>query len=241
MWDDFYCEPSEFDQQIEEFKDSLRISVKEEITQELERLRKENASLIDIRNNWDRKVRELEDVYRAKKFELDKAIADAKEAAKKAKQARLQDLISEVAPVAYMVIYKSISLPKCCLCDDQRRRKYITPLGRVAYEDCECAKRKKLYHVERSPIVRISSFSNGGIRTFYLVNKYAGESWMRESDDFYDEKPFEEINVYRPLFHDENRARRYAEWMNKKEWGQRMIDKSKRKATVERSMEGARE
>lgn len=219
MYDDFYCEPSEFEMQVEEFKDSLRASVREEITQELERLRKENASLIDIRNNWSKKVRELEDDYRAKKFELNKAIADANEAAKKAKQTRFKEIVSEVAPVAYMVACTEIKPPKCCLCDDKRRRKYITPLGRVAYEDCECAKSKKFYHVERSPIVRISSLTNGGIRTFYLVNRFAEESWMRESDDFYDETPFEKINTYRPLFHDENRARRYAEWMNKKENG----------------------
>lgn len=212
MYDDFYCEPSEFEQQVEEFKESLRASVKEEITQELERLKKENASLIDIRNNWIKKVRELEDDYRAKKLELDKAIRTAK-------QTHFNELMSEIAPIAYAVTYKKIKPPKCCLCDDQRRRKYITPLGRVAYEDCECAKRKKLYHVERSPIVRISSLTNGGISTLYLVDRFAESSWSRESDNFYDEIPFEKIDAYRPLFHDENRARRYAEWMNKKENG----------------------
>lgn len=212
MYDDFYCEPSEFEMQVEEFKDSLRASVKKEITQELERLRKENASLIDTRNNWVKKVRELEDDYEAKKLELDEAIRNAK-------QTRFKELVSEVAPVAYMVVCADIKLPKCCLCDDKRRRKYITPLGRVAYEDCECAKRKKLYHVERSPIVRISSLTNGGISTLYLVDRFAESSWSRESDNFYDEIPFEKINAYRPLFHDENRARRYAEWMNKKNGG----------------------
>jgi len=217
MYDDFYYEPSEFEAQVEEFKDSLRASVKEEITQELERLRKENASLIDIRNNWSKKVRELEDDYRAKKFELDKAIRDAKDADEKAKRTRFDQLISEFAPVVYVVDYEQIKLPKCDLCDNQRRRKYITPLGRVAYEDCECAKSKKFYHIKRAPIVRLSAFINGGVRPFYLVNESAEESWARNSDEFFDETPFEEIKSCFPLFHNENRARRYAEWMNKKE------------------------
>lgn len=211
MYDNFYYEPSEFEAQVEEFKESLRASVKEEITQELERLRKENASLIDIRNNWIKKVRELEDGYRTKNLELDEAI-------RKVKQTRFSELVSEIAPIAYMVTYKQIKLPKCDLCDDQRKRKYITPLGRVAYEDCECAKYKKLYHVEHCPIIKLSTNENNGrIRTFYLIDKFAESSYMRESDEFFDETPFEKIGTYRPLFHDENRARRYAEWMNKKE------------------------
>lgn len=213
MYDDFYCEPSEFEQQVEEFKESLRASVKEEITQELERLKKENASLIDIRNNWIKKVRELEDDYRAKKLELDKAIRTAK-------QTRFNELMSEIAPIAYVVTYKKIKPPKCCLCDDQRRRKYITPLGRVAYEDCECAKYKKLYHIERCPIIKLCvNENNGRITTFYLIDRLAELSCLRESSEFFDETPFEEIKAYRPLFHDENRARRYADWMNKKENG----------------------
>lgn len=46
MWEDFYNEgPSDFDIAIEEFKEGLRKTVKEEILNEMTRLKKENEKL----------------------------------------------------------------------------------------------------------------------------------------------------------------------------------------------------
>ena len=52
-WDDEdYFEPSEFDEKIEELKEELRNSVRQEIKDEVERLRKENEELRDIKDNF---------------------------------------------------------------------------------------------------------------------------------------------------------------------------------------------
>lgn len=61
MWDDFY-EPSEFDQQVEEWKEALKKSVKKEYMDEMERLRRENAELMDIKKNWSEKIHEIDTV-----------------------------------------------------------------------------------------------------------------------------------------------------------------------------------
>lgn len=45
MYDEFYDEPSEFEIQIEEWKDTLRESVKKEYKEEMERLRKEKCRI----------------------------------------------------------------------------------------------------------------------------------------------------------------------------------------------------
>ena len=62
MYDDFYNEPSEFEEQIEEFKQSLMDSVKEEFTDEMELLRKENKRLQDIKF----RMREIEAEHQKK-------------------------------------------------------------------------------------------------------------------------------------------------------------------------------
>ena len=67
-YDDFYNEPSEADIYIEELKDKIRTEVKEDIINELEKLRKENKELQDVKNN----INKLEKEYNQKKNELEK-------------------------------------------------------------------------------------------------------------------------------------------------------------------------
>ena len=93
MYDEFYDEPSEFDIQIEEWKDTLRECVKKEYKEEMERLRKENAELLDIKKNWQEKIRELE----TEKFKLKVATIDAENKAKKARLRELLDAFTKQA------------------------------------------------------------------------------------------------------------------------------------------------
>lgn len=217
MRDDFYRELSEFDEMVEDFKESLRSSVKEEINSEMDNLRKENAALREIRDNWHAKVRELEQEYIKKKDELRRKVQEAEQAARDAKRLRLAELLAGQSVFAYTIKAEYIKQQKCDLCDNYRQRKYITPLGREAKEDCLCKKSKVRYHIKKVPIVSISQDSNGRVSSAYLVNDDAEASFLRNADTFFDETPFEEVNRYHPLFHDENRARRYVAWLNKKE------------------------
>lgn len=216
MWDDFFHEPTVFEEQVEEFKESLRAAVRGEITQEMDRLRKENDSLRDIRDNWNKKVRELEDECARKRRELDAAVQEAHREAAKAKTMRLEQLVNEVAPVAWTFELERITKPKCDLCDKLRKRHFVTPLGRNSYEDCECAETKYKYHVKRAPLVRMYTNPRGELMTFFLTSEGDG-LYRQEENRFFDDTPFEEIRFSRPLFHDENRARRYAAWHNQKE------------------------
>ena len=65
--DDFYNEPSEFDMQVEEFKESLAKAVKSEFLEEMERLKKENRNLREIKENFEQIKRD----YERKKMECD--------------------------------------------------------------------------------------------------------------------------------------------------------------------------
>ena len=52
-YDDFYGEPSEFEMQISEFKDSLKQSVSHEWIDKMNALEKENAELQEVKTLFD--------------------------------------------------------------------------------------------------------------------------------------------------------------------------------------------
>lgn len=218
MWDEFFHEPTAFEEQVEEFKESLRAAVREEIVQEMDDLRKENESLRAIRDDWNGKVRELEQDYSKKKSELDDAIRKARYAESEAKKLRFNELVAEVAPVVWSIEYRTIHLPKCDLCDEHRYRQYTTPLGRISKEPCTCAATKEQAYAKRVPILKIYGLDRQNeLRPYYLTCD-AECATYRDSYEFFDDTPFEDISRWRrPLFHDEARARRYAAWLNKKE------------------------
>lgn len=218
MLDDFYCESSEFDTQIEEFKETLRASVKEEILQELESLRKENELNRELRNNWHQKVYELEKDYNEKKRELSLKIYEAENAVKNAKHLRLKELLVDYPAFAYAIHIEYVNPPKCNQCDQYRRIAYKTPLGRTAYEDCICAQHKPRYHVRKVALVEINQNYPGSITPRYLIHPDRDEDYLRYANKFYDETPFDEIKYCSDaLFKSETKARLFASYKNKKE------------------------
>ena len=67
MYDDFYNEPSESDVYIEQLKENLKKEIKEDILNEISRLRKENKELKEVKEN----ISKLEFSYRQKEIKLE--------------------------------------------------------------------------------------------------------------------------------------------------------------------------
>lgn len=150
MYDYWNDEPSEYDMMIEDLKESLRESVREEIKDEIESLRNKLAELSDIRDNWSQKVKELE----KEKCKYQEA---ARNAGYEAKKTRLSELMESIEHEAWTVRYRYEYIkPKCDKCDDKRQIHFKSPSGRDMSEDCECAKRKAVYHVEPLKLFKIS-------------------------------------------------------------------------------------
>lgn len=57
--DDFFYEPSEFEEKVDEFKECLALAVKEDILAELKKLREENESLKEFKGKKEQYEREL--------------------------------------------------------------------------------------------------------------------------------------------------------------------------------------
>ena len=138
-YDDFY-EPSEYEIMVKQFKDELKKSVKQEIKDELERLRKENQELQEIKRNFNKALVEEQEYLRQKRFELEMAKRDL---ARK----RVDELLKEAGlyKELYTIEYEYVRKKKCDKCDEDRRIWYKTPSGKDAYEYCECNESYKKY------------------------------------------------------------------------------------------------
>lgn len=167
--DDFYYEPSEFEMQLDDFKQSLMQSVKNEFKSELERLRKENAELRDFKQQKRNIEREIETLKR-------KAEQDKEEAFRQAKRARLSELMGGFEVEMWTPEYYYMESRKCNLCDDKRQIHYRTPLGRNAVETCTCAGRIAVYHPAKNILHKISTRRDWGtIKNAWLYYSLASD------------------------------------------------------------------
>lgn len=226
-YDDYWAEPSEFEQQIEEFKDALRKSVRDEIKEKIASLEKQLAELEEFKNDKQKIVQEYEAKIKEVKREADTQIRIAKESEEKLKKARLHQLLGDYLIVGWKVGYSAEYGKKCDMCDDDRRIHFTSPQGKKYSEDCQCARRYYRYYPQEATLsrmyVRKKNFSSNEKADFY--NRYytvenkddsdlyevAGEVYT--SSDF----DYEKANSYRAVFLNEEDCRKYCEWLTEQE------------------------
>ena len=131
--DDFYDEPSEFDMQMEEFKESLAKAIKSEFLEEMERLKAENRKLQGIKENFEQVKRG----YEQKKWECDRVM---REAESNAKRMRIEELMERFKTILWRPNWKYLYGPKCDKCDKDRRIEITLPSGNKVKDECECEK-----------------------------------------------------------------------------------------------------
>ena len=135
-YDDYWAELSEFDQQIEEFKDSLRNSVKDEIKEKIASLENELSELKEFRDEKDKFIQECESKVREAKREAEVVIRTAKESEEKWKKARLHQLLGDYLTVGWKVGNSWEYGEKCNKCDENRKIHFTSPQGKKYTEDC---------------------------------------------------------------------------------------------------------
>lgn len=151
-YEDFY-EPSEFEMQIEEFKNTLKQSVSKEWIDKMNTLEKENAELQEVKKNFESIKRD----YEYKKNECErKAETAIKNAEYDARHLRLKELMQDVQYTYFRAQSAYKYGLKCNKCDEKRRIHYKTPSGKNANEQCECAARIKILVPEEMVIHELS-------------------------------------------------------------------------------------
>ena len=214
-WDnDFYDELSEFDRQINEFKQGLIASVKTEYTAEMDRLRTENAELQDVKS----RMQEIEQEHK----QAVRALEDERKAlGPRVMEMRLSELMATVAEQGWAIKSTYTDKPKCDKCNSQRKIAYTTPRGREATEPCECWERKETYTAVFAELYRFrwrQEFNNattGEIVPTYIAEEktdYDGEYFLHR--DIYNGEPFTKRLNYSTIFEDKAKAQEYCDWLN---------------------------
>jgi len=234
-YDDYYDEPSEFEQQIDEFKDSLVAVVKEEHKAEIQRLREENARLSAIENEMKEAIKQnesgLADIER-RKNNLKSEVED------EFYKTNLDDVVNRILSKWDVWYAESIGYeqPKCDLCNDERKQVAIFPNGKESVQACECsgmintyeprlseisylkiAKRDSRYRSDRAFHITRSYEPNKESRNFY--SDYSYREWQIEHivSEFCDEtKQLHEDKNYgvKIAFISQEECQKYCDWLN---------------------------
>ena len=215
MYDEFYNEPSEFDMQVEEWKATLRESVKNEYKEEMDRLRKENAELRDIKNEWKERTAELD----RKKYEMEMTISEAE---KKAKRARLTELLKPLCETAYGYEYEyKYVRDKCDKCDKYGYIHYKSPQGHDVKEQCDCSKKICVYHPVEAKVVKISQHryqkEPSIVFQFPRRTEEIDNDDICETREIYRGQEFKDIHAWSGIiFLNKQDCERFCEYLNNK-------------------------
>lgn len=213
-YDEYMFNPStEFDEQIEELKDSLRSSVKGEFLERIKELEKELAELRELRENWNEKINEIN----KEKRELEKARTEAK---KEAEKMRLSELLSDYFKEAWSVTGEHYyPNEKCDECGEEGYITFLSPQGREFKELCKCRQRKLRYILTKSDVVEIRQEKNFKPEIYFKCLKYKNTEYYEKiaSVRFADNKPFNAAEIYAKIFFDKEKAQAYCDWLNQKQ------------------------
>lgn len=229
-YDDYFREPSDFEMQVEEFKDALRDSVKDEIKNRIESLENELAALKEFKDERYKFIHEYESKIREAQKEASDAKRFAKESEEKWKKARLHELLGDYLTVGWRVDYKWEYGEKCDKCDDDRKIHFTSPQGKEYTEECVCAKKYFKYFPKEATISKMYvkkrnfRYDDNGETNFYCryytvvendteTDLYESAAEVYTSSDI----DFEKVNSYRAVFLNEEDCKKYCDWKTENE------------------------
>lgn len=170
--DDFYNEPSEFDMQVEEFKESLAKSIKSDFLEEMERLKAENRKLQGIKENFEQVKRD----YERKKQECERVM---REAENKAKRMKVEEMLEQFKTIFWRVDWEYLYGPKCDKCDKDRRIEITLPSGNTVKDECECEKGRVQVMVPEKMVRYELADRDSGVYAWYCACGKEGERYYK--------------------------------------------------------------
>jgi hypothetical protein len=219
-WDEeFYNEPSEFDQQVDEFKKSLMNAVKKEFLDEMGKLQSENSKLQTIKDSWE----DLKSSYEQKTYELEQAKSKA---LTEAKRLVLAELIKDYQLILYKADTEYIKKPKCNNCDNARQLHFKTPGGKDVTTNCDCNDSITKY-IPSSHLVyefRLDTSYKKQLIVWYkqLKSDFHGEDYFQIDsstnvpETIYDNSmEYGNLKSWQTYFKTEDECQKYCDWLNK--------------------------
>jgi len=215
--DDFYGEPSEFEQQIDEFKQSLINCVKENYIKEMDSLKKENAELQEIKKN----LRDIKNEYASKTRELEN---EKSKIMQTVRRERLSELMKDFQVILYYADTMYQKKPKCDKCDDNRQIHFLSPAGKDCTEYCECSNTIPIYiPIEyKCSEFKINSKTNKSLSMWFEEKAEKDYDYYHSTtyvDYVYDgNKSYDEIfeSTKHAFFKNIDDCQKYCDWLNDK-------------------------
>ena len=222
-YDDFYCEPTEFNERIEALKESLMKSVKEEYVEKMNQLQEENKRLQGIKEHFEQVKRD----YENKKRECERVMMNAEQNALRMRAYAVMEKFKlfEYTPQAVRLYRK-----KCDKCDNARKILVELPSGKKVCDECECGRESALVKVPQcliryeiasrdySPYI-VAFYDGFGVEEngrYYNLDYAASVYSEGEDFDSLEFSDLEKKDKGRILFRSKERCQAYCEYLNRK-------------------------
>ena len=193
--------------------DAIKNSVRDDIKQEMERLRKENAELQQYK-------KERQEVENIKKFYESRFQNQVEIYKRELRTAKIKELFGDYIGTAWGVGRNTILPPKCNKCDEKRLIHFKSPRGKELTEPCDCAYGKIVYEPIELSLMKIRDYEGNILRYYYDKESRSEDSEYYDYTSYvYDGKtPFDKlISCWDIVFLDKGTCERYCEWKNEQE------------------------
>ena len=231
MYDDYYDDYNEFEEQIEKFKLSLIKGIKEEHQHEMERLKKENKELQEIKNNWNKLEREYKNKIRQVELEKEDFIKNVRREMYQDKLKEFLEKAFDEARKLYEVTNVSLRKDKCDICDSDRNVIVKDALGREYKVGCKCKENDFVYTAKETK-TKLYIQKTSGENNFWVglcvdkVDRYS-ETILFGFGDYKENNAkgriYDKFDITNPpkasyyaYFTSKEEAEKYAEYLNEK-------------------------
>lgn len=222
LFDDEIYELSDAAVKMQEITDMLKESVKQEVKDEIERLRKENTVLQEYKKHQEENDEKLA-------RELSKLEKERRNLESKIKKARIKELLGDYIVTAWVVQRIYTEKPKCNRCNEKRELVFKSPRGREYYESCECSEPIVSYNPQATELISIKTREDRGdvlytrtyfiAPTIYQTSREIEDSFERTSR-VYNGEAYEDIDGFYStsiVFLEKSKCQDFCDYLNHKE------------------------
>lgn len=230
-YDEFenYYEPTPadeiFNEAMEKFKETLKDSVKENlkyIQEENKRLKKENDEL----KQKERQIIDKERILEIREKDLE---SKSEWSFYKKKFSEILKPLEEQLDMWYVSPLSEL-IPKCDLCDEERKVEFVSGSGKKIKGDCECKRYHRIYRVECTKLMYFSFYKSERNKEFVLTPKYDSQDYDNtyfklniqqliktfEIDKVFDYKYYGGYSGFTG-FATKEECQKYCDWLNENE------------------------
>ena len=194
--------------------EAIKEGVRQDIKDEMERLRKENAEVQQYK-------KERQEVENIKKWQESRLQTEVEAYKNELRTAKIKELFGDNICTGWGVTRKITLPPKCDKCDSERYIHFKSPNGKDLKEPCQCAHGKKTYHPLELHLIRINQgniFNNERkIFNYYAPSVYNSDDYREVFDRVFKGEPFEKIGEWNVVFLNKEDCEKYCTWKTEQE------------------------